>query len=128
MERITVNYVGGRMFNASMRGHTVSLDLPREQQGTDTGPTPPELFVASLASCMGYYLLFYCDRARLDPAGLTVEAEFQKLPDRIGTILIRINLPSATTAAQKEEADAWAHKCFIHNTLTHTPAITVEIV
>ncbi|MFA5645322.1 MAG: OsmC family protein [Candidatus Ratteibacteria bacterium] len=128
MDRMVVHYVSGRKFNTSIRNHPLEVDLPLDQKGGDTAPTPTELFVASLASCMGYYVLFYCERTNLDPSGMEVEAEFEKLPDRVKKIVIKITLPSATTVAQKEEASVWAHKCFIHKTLLNTPEMSVEIL
>ena len=43
--------------------------------GEDTGPTPTELFIASLAGCVAFYARRYLDRHDQPTEGLTVEAE-----------------------------------------------------
>ena len=40
-------------FDIQIRGHTITVDQPTEIGGDDVGPTPTELFVAGLASCVG---------------------------------------------------------------------------
>jgi uncharacterized OsmC-like protein len=48
-------YLGGDRFVLEVRGHQLYVDQPREAGGSDAGPTPTELFVASLAGCVGFY-------------------------------------------------------------------------
>jgi putative redox protein len=40
---------------ATVRGHEVRVDQPLAAGGTDEAPTPVELFVVSLATCVAYY-------------------------------------------------------------------------
>jgi len=125
MEKLNVDYLGGRSFEASVRNHKIIIDLPHDSKGKDAGPTPPEFFVMSLASCVGIYLVFYCEKANLDTAGLKVEVDYEKLPDRIGKIYLEFSLPSAKTAKERAEALAWAEKCFVHNTIRRQPEIKI---
>ena len=49
---LTVRHLGGDRFRIESRGHTLTVDQPTEDGGTNTAPTPTELCVASLASCV----------------------------------------------------------------------------
>jgi uncharacterized OsmC-like protein len=125
MEKLKVNYLKGRSFEASVRNHKFRIDLPLSSRGSDTGPTPPELFIASLASCVGMYLVFYCEKTKLDPAGIKIEADYEKTADRIEKISVEFSLPSAQSEKERKEAMEWAEKCLIHNTIQHKPEITI---
>jgi uncharacterized OsmC-like protein len=125
MEKMSVKYLEGRSFEASVRNHKFNIDLPLAARGSDTGPTPPELFVASLASCVGMYLVFYCEKAKMDPAGIKIEADYEKTVDRIEKISVEFSLPSAKSEEEREGALEWAEKCLVHNTILHKPEIKI---
>jgi uncharacterized OsmC-like protein len=40
-------------FETTLGNHRLLIDVPASMGGKDRGPTPPELFVASLGSCGG---------------------------------------------------------------------------
>ena len=46
----------------------------------DTGPTPTDLFVASLASCVAHYAGRFFARHGIDPDGFGVDATFAMAP------------------------------------------------
>jgi len=56
---LVVNYLGNAQFEAEARGHKIICDQPESNQGDDEGMTPPELLLASLATCSGYYAVQY---------------------------------------------------------------------
>lgn len=127
MEKLQVRYLDKKGFEATIRKHHLLVDLPLGHGGKDQGPNPPELFVLSLASCIGMYLVFYCTKAGLDPTGLEIEAEYQKGEDKIESITIRFSLPAAKTEKERTEALQWADRCLIHNTIRYQPKIEVMI-
>ena len=47
-----ITHRGGMKFEAETRGHEIVSDLPPNQNGEDTGMTPPEWFLASLGACV----------------------------------------------------------------------------
>ena len=65
---IDIRHLGGVKFEAVTRGHRIICDQPVENRGSDSGMTPPELLLASLGTCAGFYAAEYL-RARGLPAG-----------------------------------------------------------
>ena len=125
MGKISVRYSGGMTFEASARNQKVAVDLPLGLGGKDTGPTPVELFVISLAACTGMELAFYCKKFKWDPTGLEVEVNYEKSADRIVKIYLEISLPSAKSEKERKEAMGWAEQCLVHNTMRHKPEIKI---
>jgi putative redox protein len=57
-------------------GHHIVADEPRGNGGTDTGPAPYDLLLASLAACTAITLRMYADRKQWILKSLMVELNF----------------------------------------------------
>jgi len=55
VQSMSVRYCGGERYDIAVRGHTLTVDQPADAGGEDAAPTPTELFVASLASCVVFH-------------------------------------------------------------------------
>jgi putative redox protein len=53
--KVTVEHSGSVQFEISARGHRIVNDQPVAAGGFDEGMTPPELLLASLGACAGYF-------------------------------------------------------------------------
>jgi uncharacterized OsmC-like protein len=105
------------------------VDQPTEMNGDDLGPTPTELFVASLASCVGFYARRYLHRHELDATGLSVEVSYAMAtkPSRVGEVTLRIVVPAGVPMERQAALLAMAGHCTVHNTLTVTPEVRIAL-
>src|SRR6266498_6065514 len=53
--RLAVTHLSTDAYEIDIRGHRLTVDQPVEAGGANLGPTPTELFAASLAACVGFY-------------------------------------------------------------------------
>jgi uncharacterized OsmC-like protein len=123
-----VEHLGEDRFAIDVRGHRVVVDQPMEMGGEDTGPTPTELFVASLASCVAFYARRYLRRHGLPTEGLAVDADFVlgTGPARVSDIDVRITLPDDFPEERREGLLAVASHCTVHTSITQQPDIAVR--
>lgn len=126
---VGVQYEGGDRLRISVRGHQLHVDQPLEDGGEDTAPTPTELFLASLAACVGFYAERFLRRSGLATEGLAVACDYSWAgsPARVGEIALRVEAPGLTS----ERAEAFARvieHCPIHNTLQQPPVVRFEVV
>ena len=123
---IHVHHKTGDLFEISVRNHRLHVDQPVEDDGSDLGPTPVELFVTSLATCVAVYARRYLARHDL-PEGVSVRAEFTMAdhPARVGEIDIAIRLPDGVPDDRRDRVLAMASHCTVHNTLEHPPEVNV---
>jgi putative redox protein len=115
---------------ATVRGHEVRVDQPLAAGGTDEAPTPVELFVVSLATCVAYYAGRYLDRHGLSRAGLAVHAEYRKAdppPARIASIHLRVIVPAGLPTGMVKPLHAVVSHCTVHNTLREPPTVDIQI-
>ena len=126
---VKVERLGKVSFTVQARNHLVLSDQPKVNGGTDMGMTPPELFLASLGTCVGYYVAQYFDARMLKCEGLEihVQGEILSNPGRIGKVTVQIRLPVDLKPDRLEVLLRTINHCTIHNTLTHPPEIAVEI-
>lgn len=128
MNSVTVRHLDGDRFAIGVRDHMFTVDQPVGVGGDDTAPTPTELFVASLASCVAFYARRYLARHALPTAGLIVTADYTlgERPSRVTEIRVDIRLPDGVPDQRRDALLAVASHCTVHNTLTDSPQITVE--
>jgi len=126
---VRVLHRGGDRFVISVRGHVLSVDQPEAFGGDDTGPTPTELFVASLVSCVAFYARRYLNRHELPTDGLVVESDFTMgdKPARVADVKIRIRVPDGVPAVRREALLAVASHCTVHNTLLTPPEVAITL-
>lgn len=126
-EQLHVSHLGGDRFSIEVRGHTFTSDQPVDDGGEDTAPTPTELFIAGLTSCIAFYARRYCARHDIDPTGLHVACDYNigGRPARVDSIAIRLTPPDALPEERRDAFLAVASRCTIHNTLTDPPTVQI---
>lgn len=125
MSDITVVSAGGDRFRIYARGHEFEVDQPLESGGQDLAPTPTELFVASLASCVAFYGGRFLRRHRL-PEDIKVAARYVmgERPARVERIEIEVEA-GGVPLEMKERFEKVIRHCTIHNTLSEPPEVSI---
>jgi uncharacterized OsmC-like protein len=127
--RLRVDHDGADRFRIGVRGHTMSVDQTVADGGDDSGPTPTELFVAGLASCVAFYVRRFLARHELPALGLAVTADFDMTahPARVGEVRLQIHLPTELSPPRQAALLAVAAHCTVHNTLLQPPAVAIAL-
>ena len=123
---LQVRHVDGERFEVAVRGHRLVVDQPAPG-GDDAGPTPVELFVAGLASCVAALARAYLLRHGLRADGLSVTAEYDvgKRPSRVSEVRLVIRVPEGIPEHRRRGLLAVASRCTVHNSLRTPPDVTL---
>ncbi len=125
--QVTVSSENGLAQEIVSRNHRWRADEPAPF-GTDTGPSPYELLLASLGACTSMTLRLYAQRKGIDLRGITVRLEHYRLHaedcrdcettsgflDRIDR---EIELTGNLDEAQRQRLLEIAERCPVHRTL-----------
>lgn len=125
---LRVLWQGGDRFDLDIRDHSVRVDQPLEAGGGDTGPTPVELFVGSLASCVAYYAAKYLRRRQL-PSGVVVTARYElgSGPARVARIDLAVEAPGVPEGLRRSFT-AVIEACTVHNSMRMPPQVSLHVM
>lgn len=132
MATITTIYHGDMLFETVMGNHKLLVDVPASMGGQDRGPQPPQLFIASIGSCVAALIAEYCTNHETDASGMRVEVSFDKEanPTRLTNIKVKVIMPHADCQDKRREAalKRVAEHCPVHQTIETMEAVAFEIV
>jgi putative redox protein len=126
-----VRFVAGESYQVTVRGHHVVVDQPADGGGQDSAPTPTELFVASLATCVAYYAGRYLTRHGYGRDGLAVSAGYDMASDgpaRVGGIHLTVHVPAGLPPERWAALRAVVSHCTVHNSLAAPPPVTIDLL
>ena len=126
---VFIEHIGALQFRIKAREHSIDCDQPVENGGFDEGMTPPELFLASLGACAGFYASQYLKKRHLLTEGTSVRvtAEKAKDPARLDNFRIELDIPVPLSDAHRAGVEQSVEHCLIKNTLLIPPRITLDV-
>jgi putative redox protein len=127
---ITVEHDRGDRFSVDIRDHRLVIDQPIPDGGGDEGPTPTELFVASLASCVAFYARRALHDETLPSGALRVGVGYTMSTDRparVSTISLVVDLPRGLSAPRIAAVERAVSHCTVHNSIVTAPVIDIAV-
>jgi uncharacterized OsmC-like protein len=129
MAVVTTKLKGDMLFETQLGNHSLQIDVPPDMGGSDRGPTPPEVFVASLGSCVAALVANYCNKAKLNTDGLVVDVVYEKAPDptRLVNLRVKVDLPNADISGRERAIERVADHCPVHQTICSWEEVSFEV-
>ncbi|HJT38308.1 MAG TPA: OsmC family protein [Actinomycetota bacterium] len=127
---ITVRHEHDDHFHIDIRHHGVVVDQPRDNGGEDLGPTPTELFVASLAACTAHYARRFLQRHAIPTEGLLVACDFDmsaEPPARVTQISVHVTLPASFPEERRDALQRVIDRCTVKNSLAMPPTVVTDV-
>ena len=125
---ISVTHEDQDRFRVRIGRHDLVVDQP---DTGDAGPSPTDLFVASLAACVAHYARRFLERHEIDATGLRVDCGFAMAADRparVSSIELTIELPDGFPDRLRDRLHAVVEHCTVHNSLVSPPDVWIELV
>ncbi|MCC7358071.1 MAG: OsmC family protein [Anaerolineales bacterium] len=127
--QIEVDFPGGVRVDAHFRGYTVHTDQAVRDGGTATAPSPFDLFLASTATCAGFYVLRFCQQRELSTTGLRVTQRLETDPatGHVTKLLIDLRLPPDFPPKYAAAIIRAAEQCTVKKHLAQAPEFVVSV-
>jgi len=81
-----VYFPGGKKVNATYNGFTIETDQAKNEGGDGSAPEPYSLFLASIGTCAGVYVVYFCQERGIDtsrsPAGFPTKIQSRRHQNR----------------------------------------------
>lgn len=125
-----VRFVAWEAYEVTVRGHRLVVDQPADAGGQDSAPTPTELFVASLATCVAFYAGRYLTRHGYSRDGLAVSVGYDMASDRparVSGVRLAVRVPAGLPPGRWAALRAVVSHCTVHNSLASPPSVTIDL-
>lgn len=124
---IQVRFPGGKRVDALLGDRVVSTDQPADLGGDDTAPAPFDLFLASIATCAGIYVLGFCQARGLstEGLGLTQQVTYDPETQLPRHVKLTLALPASFPDKYRSAIVRAAERCKVKQTIAAQPSFEV---
>lgn len=122
-----VYFPGGKRVAADYRGFTIHTDQPINAGGEDTAISPFELFLASLATCAGFFVLSFCQQRRIPTENIRLYQRLERDAEThlVTAVHIEIRLPADFPEQYRSAVIRAAETCTVKKHLHAPPKIEI---
>lgn len=127
---LSITFPGGARVDAAFGPHVVKTDQPAKSGGEDSAPTPFAMFLASLGTCAGIYVLGFCRQRGLPTEGLRIvqRTEADPATGLVANVSIEIHVPAGFPEKYRDALIRSAEQCTVKKHLEHPPRIVTTTV
>ena len=123
-----ITFEGGKKVDAQVGGFTIKTDQPISDGGQNGAPSPFELFLASIGTCAGFYVLSFCQARAIPTENIRLTQTITRndtthIVDRID---IDIMLPSDFPEKYRGAVIKAAESCTVKKHLVSPPVIQIH--
>ncbi len=124
-----IDFPGGARVDAHFDSFTVATDQP-PPTGEGSQPTPFALFLASIGTCAGIYVLNFCRQRNLPTDGLRILQHMERDPEThmVCAIGLEIQLPPGFPEKYKDAVIRSAELCAVKKHIAQPPAFQIQAV
>lgn len=131
MTHVTAELTSGTQVTLSNGRHTWRADEPPDAGGNDTGPTPYEMLVGSLAACTLITLALYCRHKKIPLKSVSATYEHDKVHAKdceecedpksgyLDRIRSTVRIAGDFDDAQRKRLAQIVERCPVHKTLAN---------
>jgi putative redox protein len=122
-----VTLPGGLRVDAAYKGFTVNTDQPVKAGGDNSAPSPFDLFLHSIGTCAGFYVLYFCKERDISTDDIRVVMNMERDSETymITKINIDIQLPADFPQKYVKAVKASADKCTVKKNILKPPEFNI---
>ncbi len=120
-------FPGGKKVNAIYEGFRIKTDQSKDSGGENSAPAPFDLFLASIGTCTGIYVLLFCQARHIPTERLKIilHTERNRETRMITKIVIEIQLPPEFPEKYRQPLIRVAGKCSVKKHLENPPLFDI---
>ncbi len=127
MPEMEITFPGGKKVAAQWHGFEIMTDQPAASGGDGSAPSPFDLFLASLGTCAGIFVLGFVQSRGLPTEGLKIiqSMDWDQAAHRMRKIAFRVVLPAGFPEKYKGAVVKAAEQCLVKRTLHDPPEFEI---
>lgn len=122
-----ITFPGGKRVDATLMGTTIHTDQSQQNGGDGSAPEPYMMFLASLGTCAGIYVLEFCRARNLPTEGIAITQHhaFHPVTHRLESVRIEVRLPEDFPDKYRKAVQRAADLCAVKRTIVDPPKFEV---
>lgn len=126
---LKITFPGQKRVDASFDGFTVHTDQPMSGGGEGSAPGPFDLYIASLGTCAGIYVLGFCQARQLSTEGLslTQHVDFDAETHLPTKVSLTVHLPEGFPEKYRTAIVRTAEQCKVKKSIAAPPEVLVAL-
>ncbi len=127
---MTITFGGGLKVDALVNGRVIHTDQPVKAGGEGSAPEPYTLFMASIGTCAGIYVLSFLTSHGLPTEGvrLVQKMTYDDASHRMTQVGIQIVVPAGFPEKHRKALERSAELCAVKRAIANPPEFTVATV
>jgi len=123
-----IDFPGGKKVYSTYKGFTIQTDQAKEEGGDGSAPEPYDVFLSSIGTCAGVYVLYFCQERNIDPSGIRMRLQFDRNEDKNLTeaIRIHIDLPPSFPPKYERAVIKTAGLCTVKRNILNPPEFKIS--
>lgn len=124
---MTIDFSGGSKVDAHFGGFTVKTDQPVMGGGEGSAPTPFLLFLSSIGTCAGIYVLGFCRQRGLPTENIRIIERIHnnRMTGMVGQVDLEIQVPPEFPQKYYDALVRSAEQCAVKKHLENPPQFNV---
>jgi ribosomal protein S12 methylthiotransferase accessory factor len=122
-----IYFPGGKQVYADFKGFTHKTDQPVYAGGEGSHPAPFELFLTSIGTCAGIFVLGFCQQRGIDTTGIELlqRHELDPTTRMVKKVELEIKLPTTFPEKYKNAVIQSANLCAVKKHMEIPPEFNV---
>jgi putative redox protein len=127
---LTVTLPGNKKVDATYKGFTIHTDQAKYAGGDESAPAPFDLFLASIGTCGGVYVVYFCEKRGIPFENIRLIQRMEKDPETkmIKKISLDIELPPDFPEKYKEGLIRAVDLCTVKRHIKDAPEFEIKTV
>ena len=123
-----IQFAGNKRVCSSYKGFTIETDQPPNEGGDGSAPEPFDLFLSSIGTCAGIYIVYFCESRGISMDGISMTLRFERNDQThlMQKIRIAIQLPPEFPDKYRKAVIRAAEMCTVKRTLAAPPEFIVS--
>lgn len=127
MSKMEIYFPGGKRVDAKYQGFTIQTDQSTSNGGEGSAPAPFDLFLTSIGTCVGIYVLSFCQHRNIPTENIRVIQTMERNPDTgmLDKINLEIKLPSDFPKKYRGAVVRSAQFCAVKKHMEQPPEFSI---
>jgi ribosomal protein S12 methylthiotransferase accessory factor len=128
---LTIRFSGNKRVDAHLKNFVIKTDQSVDAGGDASAPEPFSLFLASIGTCAGIYVVYFCETRKIPTDGIELvqKVDFDPAPPhKLQKVSLEIHVPPSFPEKYRDALARAASSCAVKKVILDPPEFDIHTV